>query len=84
MNNLYCIKQVVSAQQKKQSSDSRDSLQYGRKSLPGTHPQRINTPKKWAHELNRECLKEEFQMASKYMRKCSTSLYKRDANQNKN
>jgi hypothetical protein len=36
-------------------------------------PQRINTPmKKWAHELNREFLKEEVQMASKYMKKCST------------
>jgi hypothetical protein len=38
-------------------------------------PQRINTPmKKWAHELNREFSEEEVQMASKYMKKCSTSL----------
>jgi hypothetical protein len=38
-------------------------------------PQRINTPvKKWTHELNREFSKEEVQMASKYMKKCSTSL----------
>jgi hypothetical protein len=47
-------------------------------------PQRIHTPvKKWAHEINREFSKEEVQMASKYMKKCSASLgYKRDANQN--
>jgi hypothetical protein len=37
--------------------------------------QRINIPmKKWAHELNSEFSKEEVQIASKYMKKCSTSL----------
>jgi hypothetical protein len=30
--------------------------------------------KKWSHELNREFSKEELQMASKYMQKCSASL----------
>jgi hypothetical protein len=37
-------------------------------------PQRIDTPvKKWTHELNREFSKEEVQMASKYVKKYSTS-----------
>jgi hypothetical protein len=37
--------------------------------------QGINIPVKiWAHELNREVSKEEVQMSSKYMKKCSTSL----------
>jgi hypothetical protein len=54
----------------------------GEKSLPAIHSinrlrkfilQRINIPmKKWAHELNREFLKE--RGANKYKNKCSTSL----------
>jgi hypothetical protein len=43
--------------------------------LKNLSPQRINTlMKKWTHELNREFSKEEVQMASKYMKKYSTSL----------
>jgi hypothetical protein len=38
--------------------------------------------KKWAHELNREFTKEEVQIASKYKKKCTTSLVIKDANQN--
>jgi hypothetical protein len=43
--------------------------------LKKLNPQRINIPmKKWAHQLNREFSKEEVQISSKYMKKCSTSL----------
>jgi hypothetical protein len=43
--------------------------------LKKLNPQRVNIPmKKWAHELNKEFSKKEVQMASKYMKKCSTSL----------
>jgi hypothetical protein len=39
--------------------------------------------KKWAYELNRQFLKEEVQMANKYIKMYSTSLAKkRNANQN--
>jgi hypothetical protein len=38
--------------------------------------------KKWAHELNRKLSKEEVQMASKYMKKYSSFLVIKDANQN--
>jgi hypothetical protein len=45
------------------------------KELKKLSPQRTNTPmKKWAYELNNEFSKEEVQMASKCMKKCSISL----------
>jgi hypothetical protein len=45
------------------------------KELKKLSPQRINTPlMKWAHEISRKFSKEEIQVASKYMKKCSTSL----------
>jgi hypothetical protein len=56
-------------------SSNKGSISRIYRGLKKFSPQRINTPmKKWAHELNREFSKEEVQMASKYMKKCSTSL----------
>jgi hypothetical protein len=44
--------------------------------LKKLNPHKINIQmNKWAHELNGELSKEEVQMASKYMRKCSNSLF---------
>jgi hypothetical protein len=98
MNKWDCIKlNSFYTAKKKQSPDSRDSPQYGLcqlliwqgsniQNLQKTqklNPQRINIPMtKWIHKSNREFSKEEVQMAHKYLKKCSTSLVIRDANQN--
>jgi hypothetical protein len=75
--NNHQIQETATELERTFTSSSSDKGNISRiyRELKKLKPQRINAPvKKWVHELNREFPKEEVQMDSKYMKKCSTSL----------